>query len=385
MIYIRGGNLVTETEIIKKGILAVDGRHIVEMGQNLHNNDNEDCINAAGCYVLPGFVDLHVHGGNGADFTDASASAISKACRYHAQRGTTGLLMTTRTMTKGKISASLKQMAAYMKQPDLLGSAPLGIHLEGPFINEKYKGAQNADLIQPPALELMKLWMEESGYNIREVTLAPEQEGAGDLITWLFNQGVLVSAGHCGPDYEQMKIAIQAGVRHVTHGFNGMRGFTHRDPGMIAAMLMDSRVTVELIMDALHVHPAAGNLLVHNKGTKGVALITDAVRPTGLPDGEYSSSESTVTVKEGAVRLSNGSLAGSTLTMNKAVVNVVNRMGLSWKQASEMASLTPARLLGLDGSKGSLKAGKDADLVVMKADGSVMLTMIEGRVVYREN
>ena len=348
------------------------------------SSDDDLIIDAAGCYVLPGFIDLHIHGGAGMDVTDSDDNALESICRYHAQHGATGLLMTTRTMPIADINNTLQRLAAYMKAPHPLGSRPLGIHLEGPFINETYKGAQSEQYICPPSLDIMKRWIEIAEGHIKLVTLAPELEQSDAVISWLAKQGVIVSAGHCGPDYEQMIKAIDLGVRHITHCFNGMRGFSHRDPGMLAALLMDERVTVELIMDTIHVHPAAGKLLLHNKGTQGVVLITDAIRAAGMPDGEYASAGGrTITVDHGEARLPSGSLAGSTLSMNQALGNAVKYMGVSVAQASVMASLTPATILGIDQHKGCLSVGKDADVVITDADFNVLLTMREGQIIYQ--
>ncbi len=423
-ISIRGGNVVTASGVLKHASLIVDngriaalGTHVdvgnsaeigrcaelgtqvnignsAELGTHVDNGRSADMdtpssvddliIDAAGCYVMPGFIDLHIHGGAGMDVTDSDDNAIESVCRYHAQHGTTGLLMTTRTMPMADINNTLQRLAAYMKAPHPLGSRPLGIHLEGPFINETYKGAQSAQYICPPSLEIMKRWIEIAEGHIKLVTLAPELEQSDAVISWLDDQGVIVSAGHCGPDYEQMIKAIDLGVRHITHCFNGMRGFSHRDPGMLAALLMDERVTVELIMDTIHVHPAAGKLLLHNKGTQGVVLITDAIRAAGMPDGEYSSAGGrTITVDHGEARLPSGSLAGSTLSMNQALGNAVKHMGVSVAQASVMASLTPATILGIDQHKGCLSVGKDADVVITDVEFNVLLTMREGQIVYQ--
>jgi len=380
---IAGGNVVTETGVLSNASILVEAAIISEVGTEL-TAQSEHIIQASGCYVFPGFIDLHVHGGAGADVMDRDEEAIAKMCRYHAENGTTSMLLTTRSAAKEEITEALQRISSAVDRTSLTGAQSIGIHLEGPFINDSYKGAQSSELIQAPSLSLMKQWYEASQQQIKIVTLAPELEGADEVIAWLIEQGVTVSAGHCGPDFGQMTHAIERGVSHITHCFNGMRGFSHRDPGMLAALMMSDSVTAELIMDTIHVHPDAGRLLLHAKGSKRVALITDAMRAAGLQDGEYESAGGRkVTVKDGIVRLPSGNLAGSTLTMNRAVQNAIEHMGASLTEAADMASLTPARVLGLDGVKGSIRRGKDADLVIMDSSFNVLLTVIAGQIVYR--
>lgn len=379
------GDVVADEGVLAQTAIHVRGGTVDAIGEvPLSEYANEEVIiDASSCYVLPGLIDLHIHGGAGADVTDSSPDAIARVCEFHAAHGTTGLLMTTRTLPKEETTACLQRMRAYMDRPSDRGARPLGIHLEGPFIHPQYKGAQLARDILPPSLELMQAWMDASGGHIRAVTLAPEIAGAEAVIRWLHDQGVLVSAGHCGADYEQMIQAMEWGVRHMTHCYNGMRGFNHRDPGLLAAGFMDDRVSAELIMDTIHVHPGSGRFLIHNKGFERVALITDAIRAAGMPDGEYTASGGrSLIVKEGIARLPSGELAGSTLTMNRAIAHAINDMGLSLHEAVKLGSATPAARLGMSHLKGSLAAGKDADLVVMDREWKVLLTLCEGRIIY---
>ncbi|WP_010270943.1 N-acetylglucosamine-6-phosphate deacetylase [Paenibacillus senegalensis] len=386
-IYIYNAKAVTETEVIESAIVLIKDGVIAHIGQAMDIDSLPAdilALDAEGSYLVPGFIDLHVHGGAGADFMDDDPLAAARVCRFHVKHGTTGLLMTTRTVPAEVASAAVERLGQYVQQPDPYGAVPLGIHLEGPFLNEQFKGAQNADDLLPPSVDWAERWIRLSGETLRLCTLAPELEGADVLISWLAEQGVIVSAGHCGPNHDEMKRAIDRGVRHITHCFNGMRGFTHREPGMLAALLMDDRVAAELIMDTIHVHPASGQLLFHNKGTAGTVLITDASRATGMPDGEYPGPAGRkLTVKSGIVRLPTGELAGSTLTMNRAVGNAVQHMGLSLVEAVCIASLTPARKLGIDNRTGSLVPGKSADLVMLDSKFDVRLTLLGGRIVYQ--
>lgn len=379
---ILNGSVVLDGEVREGTAVEVEGSIISSIKEE-PTAAKGDAVDATGCYVFPGFIDLHVHGGAGADVSDGDPEGLSDMCRFHASHGTTSLLLTTRALPQEDIDRLLPSLSDYVRKPDPDGALPIGIHLEGPFVNPDYRGAQNPDHIYEARLSWMRDWVAAAADSIRIVTLAPELEASKPLIPWLAERGIVVSAGHTGADYDQMREAIELGVRHVTHCYNGMRGFTHRDPGMLAAIWMDERVTAELIMDGLHVHPAAGSLLVRTKGPGKVALITDAVRAAGMPDGIYPSAGGrTVRVEHGAVRLPSGSLAGSTLTMNQAVMNAVRQLGSTLPEAAEMASLTPAKVLGIDDRKGSIAVGKDADLVVTDRALNVLMTIREGRMIY---
>lgn len=342
-------------------------------------------IDAEGCMIFPGFIDIHIHGAKGKDSCDCSFEALEEIRRYHTQHGTTALLYTTHTLSKERIAQSLSTINQYMNEYELnSGAEVLGIHLEGPFLDKQYRGAQQEEFLLPLSLPILKEWMEVSGYHIKLVTLAPELQNAEASIRYLVNQGVVVSAGHSAATYAEMAQAVEWGVSHVTHFYNGMRGFHHREPGMLTfALLDDKRVNCELIFDTYHSHIAAAKLLLQNKGSDHIALITDAVRPAGLPDGEYPYNDGEVlTVADGKVTLPNGGLAGSSLTMNRAVKNAIKMLQVTPQEAARMASLTPARVLGLDAKKGSIEAGKDADLVIMDQKFHVQYTIVQGEVVY---
>ncbi|GIP35276.1 N-acetylglucosamine-6-phosphate deacetylase [Paenibacillus sp. J2TS4] len=381
-IVIENANIVMETETITGGSLTIDGGKIVRIGQHAPDPDSAaaDKYDARGAFIYPGFIDLHVHGGNGFDLMDATPEAIEGMCHYHAAHGTTTLLPTTRTAPIAAITSALTAAKAYMaSSQEPLRSLIAGIHLEGPFLASAYRGAQFEQELLQPSLPQMKEWLDASGGQIRLVTIAPELDGAESVIRHLREQNIIVSAGHSGATYEDMIRAAGWGVQHVTHCYNGMRGFHHREPGMLAAAWLDERVTAELIFDTHHAHPAAAQVLLHMKGLDRVVLITDAVRPAGLPNGKYiTEAGDSLTVEAGIVRLPTGSLAGSTLTMNIAVKNAIELLGLKPYEAARLASLNPARILGLNQRKGSLAPGKDADLVVLNERFEVQRVMSLG-------
>ena len=256
------------------------------------------------------------------------------------------------------------------------------MHIEGPYINPLRPGAQNRDLIRVPSLAEMGEVISASGDCVRLVTLAPELPGAGELITYLLQRGIIVSAGHSDADYDQALAAFDAGVTHVTHIFNAMRSFHHRSPALIGAALTGRRAMVELIADGLHVHPGAVRLVVRSRGADGVVLITDAVSGTGLPYGCYRMSGQDIWTSDQGARTSDGTLAGSLLTLEVALRNVTDWTGLPLHQALGMVSLNQARELRMEGRCGSLEVGKDADLVICRTDLSVLHTMVGGELVY---
>ncbi|MFD0868860.1 N-acetylglucosamine-6-phosphate deacetylase [Paenibacillus residui] len=381
-VIIENANIVAADRVITGGSLTVRDGKIMRIDETLpdHLAADAERYDARGMYVYPGFVDLHVHGGNGFDLMDATPEAIDGMCRYHAAHGTTTLLPTTRTASVAAITSALTAANTYMaSSQEPLRSLIAGIHLEGPFLALAYRGAQREEDLLLPSLPQMKEWLSASGGQIRLVTIAPELDGAESVIRHLREQNIIVSAGHSGATYEDMIRAADWGVQHITHCYNGMRGFHHREPGMLSAAWLDDEVTAELIFDTHHAHPAAAQVLLRMKGLDRVVLITDAVRPAGLPDGKYiTEAGHSLTVEAGIVRLPTGSLAGSTLTMNIAVKNAIGQLGLKPYEAARLASLNPARILGLNQRKGSLAPGKDADLVVLNERFEVQRVMSLG-------
>lgn len=330
-------------------------------------------------YLAPGYLDIHVHGGGGGDFMDADPEAVVAITTTHARHGTVGLLATTLTAPEEEIIRAIR--AARQAPPK--GARVLGFHIEGPFINLAHKGAQNPEYVRPPSIAEIDRWMAEGGPDDRwHVTLAPETEGALEAIRHLVRRGAVVSAGHTDATYEQLRMAAEAGLTHATHLYNGMRGLHHREPGTVGGALTLANMTVELIADGVHVHPAAMQVAIRTRGPDRVVAVTDAMRAAGLGEGEFTLGGLPVIVKDGQARLHSGALAGSVLTMERAVQNLVRLVGLDLPAAVAMASLNPARSLRLDGRKGSLSPGKDADLLLLDEQLNVKTTIIGGEVVY---
>ena len=335
-----------------------------------------------GKIVIPGLIDIHVHGGNGVNFGEEDlADNLEKYSQWVASGGVTGFLLSI----AGPDADSLSQLiAAYAEILDRgLGAAQaLGLHLEGPFLNKEKKGAFNPDWLRLPDLEETRRYIELGRGWVKQVTLAPELPKA-DEVAKLFNQaGVVVALGHSNTDYETASQALKGHFTHITHTYNAQSGFSHRVPGVFGAVLTSDVITGELIADGVHVHPGAIKLLWRCFGKDRIILITDAIAGAGLPDGEYHLIGQHVTVKDGRATLDDGTIAGSTATLNRCVCNIHRFTDASLMEAVQMASYNPARLIGAEKDMGSLDAGKLANLAVIDEDVNVMLTMVKGKIVY---
>jgi N-acetylglucosamine-6-phosphate deacetylase len=336
-------------------------------------------VGGAGARLLPGYVDVHVHGGAGADTMDADADALRHLARFHAGHGVTALLPTTWSASESDLAATVKAIAS-VTGPVEGGATILGAHLEGPWINAGRCGAQDPAAIRPPDVaEAGRLL--ECGV-VRLVALAPELDGAPAVIEMCRERGAVVSAGHTDASYDEMAAAVRLGVTQVTHTFNAMSGFGHRDPGTAGAALAFPELRCELIADGIHVHPGAMAVLARAKGPEGVILVSDATRATGLPEGPVDLGGRIGHHAGGAVRLADGRLAGSALTLDVALRHFAAASGWPWEDLWRATSANAAAALGLT-TKGHLSAGADADLVLIDEDWTVRLTVVEGRIVHR--
>lgn len=359
--------------IIKNGIIERAGR------VRRHRFPAElKTIDAQGLYLSPGFIDLQVNGGAGFNFEGGSCEEVRKIIAFHVAHGTTGLLPTTVTASIETVRAAIRRV----KEAD--DSAVLGVHIEGPFISTKQKGAQNPQYILEPSIEKFNELVKGYEGFIKIVTLAPELAGAEELIARIKEIEAIPSLGHSDATYEETIKALDEGVVLFTHVFNAMREFHHREPGAVGAAL-ESAAMVELIADGVHVHPTAIRLLLKAKGIDNICLVTDSISAAGLKDGEYSLGGLDVFVKGGEARLADGTLAGSTLTMDRAVKNFIEFTDVSLPEAVRAASLNPAKLLGMDERKGSIKEGKDADIVIFDEGFNIHYTIIGGEKVYSKN
>ncbi|WP_053374736.1 N-acetylglucosamine-6-phosphate deacetylase [Paenibacillus sp. FJAT-27812] len=380
-------NIVLENRVVTGSVVVQDGK----IAQVISEDDNEAAgavtkelpsIDGQGGWLLPGFIDVHVHGGFGADFMDASRESFDTITKFHASQGTTGMLATTMTAAKDAIENVLQAVAKYRSE-EMPYAALYGVHLEGPFISEKWPGAQNPIFIKDPQLEWMKQWHSEWPDLIRQLTLAPEKNGAIETIAWLAEQGINTACGHTDAVYDEVIAAANAGLSQAVHTFNAMRGLHHREPGTLGAVLTDDRIAAELIADGIHVHPAAIRLVLAAKPQDKVILITDAMAAAGMPDGEYSLGGLAVIVKDGEARLREGNaLAGSCLTMIGAVRFILENSSLTIAEVSRLASGNAAKQLGISDRTGSIASGKQADLVWTDASLNVRQTWVQGRSVY---
>jgi len=362
---------------IEKGkITAIKERKVMDIPAGV------EVIDAGDGFVVPGFIDIHVHGGGGSDVMDGGYEAVKQVAATHSRFGTTAFLPTTMTMSKDKIIESLKSIhEAFIKGT---GAAEiLGVNLEGPYISSEKKGAQKEKDIKKASIEEFLEFNQASGNLIRIVTIAPEMPGAIDLIRWLHKNRIIASVGHSNATYKQVQEGIKAGLTHVTHTFNAMRGFNHREPGVVGAALSSPKLILEMIADGIHLHPVAMKILIKIKEIGKIVLITDAMRAASKPEGTYNLGGQEVTVVRGQARLKDGTLAGSVLTMDKAVCNMVDKVGVSLMEATQMATASPARCLGVESKKGSLEPGKDADIVILNKKLKVELTMVKGKIVYK--
>jgi N-acetylglucosamine-6-phosphate deacetylase len=330
--------------------------------------------------VAPGYVDLHTHGFGGYDVTSGTEADLSAMAKALPSTGVTAFYPTIASTGPSDTERQVERINTVMSRSELDGAEVLGIRLEGPYISRAKKGAQAETAIRPPdPVELAHL--AQLG-PIRFVDFAPEEDAGFALLRSLVERGIVATIGHTTASYEQALAAIDAGARHCTHLFNAMLPLEHRAPGAAGALLTDTRSTIEVIADGIHVHPAVLRLVLRARAPSVVALVTDAISAAGLDDGDFEFVGRRVRVRDGAVRLEDGTLAGSVLTMDQAVRNAVNLVGLTWSDAIRMATLTPSTIAGVAARKGRLKQGGNADLVVLDDRGNVRQTWRAGQVVY---
>jgi len=384
-IAIYASRILTPHEEIGEGVILVEGSQITEVGHRdeIRVPSGATDYVASGLIVTPGFVDVHLHGAGGHDVMEAEEEALDSIAATVARHGTTSLLATTVTAPLEATCRSLEGIVKYTRAHENpqenrpLAAEILGIHLEGPFINLERRGVHPRNAIARPSRESLDKLLKAGDGLVKIVTLAPEVPGAMELIEAAAAAGVVVAMGHTDADYEQARAAIRAGARHAVHTYNAMRPFSHRDPGILGAIMTDPEVTAEIIADGVHVAEAAIQVLIGVKGFDTVLLVTDGIAATGMRDGNCRLGDFEVTVKDGIARNSEGKLAGSTLTLDRALRNLVG-LGAPLIEAVRMATLHPARRLGLGGKKGVIAPGADADLVALTPDLRVAGVMTRG-------
>jgi N-acetylglucosamine-6-phosphate deacetylase len=349
-----------------------------------------DALDLGGAALGPGLIDVHTHGADGVDLMDG-ADAVARMARFFARHGVTGFVPSTVTASWEATEQAVEVVRQAMAMSRAGGARVLGVHLEGPFLSLERLGAQSPEHCIPPTPENAARLIDLACGLPAIVTLAPEVEGGVQAIQSFVEAGMVVSIGHTVASVQETEAAFAFGATQVTHLFNGMPPMHHRAPGVVGAALAADRVKVELIADGVHLHPTTVRMAIAAKGGDGVLLVTDSMAATGCADGAYVLGPMSVIVRDGEARLESGALAGSTLTLERAVVNVARWMGgpskkASWRslgEAWQMASLNPARQLGLEDRIGRLAPGYDADLMAMDTCGQVVLTMVGGEIVYR--
>jgi N-acetylglucosamine-6-phosphate deacetylase len=377
--------VITPETIIPEGVVLVEGKKIIEVGNRKLVKFDESEFQTLHCeeqILIPGFIDVHIHGGGGRDVMEGTREAVGVISAVLAKHGTTSFLATTVTASPIATIRAVESLGKLMAE-DTPGAKILGVHLEGPFISEKKRGVHPPEHIRKPSIRIFDELLKISGNHIKLITLAPEVEGGLELIRNAKSKGVPVSIGHSNATFQEAMLAIDAGASHATHTYNAMREFNHRDPGILGAVLTDTRVWAEVIADGVHVDPAAVNMLLKCKGIRNVLLITDAISATDMPDGQYQLGSFVIKVSNGICRSPEGQLAGSTLTQDRALRNMIRWSGLPLEEAIYMTTQNPARAIGVAEQKGMVQSGYDADLVLLNEDLSVHKTICEGRIAYQ--
>nr|WP_090850080.1 N-acetylglucosamine-6-phosphate deacetylase [Litchfieldia salsa] len=378
--------IYAEDETLQSGFIKIQEGKIQEIGSmkdySLVNVDHE--ISLSEDYkMVPGFIDLHIHGVNGSDTMDGTNSSLLNMAATLPKEGTTSFIATTMTQEISLLEKVLKNTGEFIHSHQQKGHAEiLGIHLEGPFIHSKMAGAQPIHHIIPPDVNLLTSWLDLSKNTIRLVTSAPELPGGLELVKLLARRGIVSSIGHSIANYNEVLESIQAGATHITHLFNQMRGLHHREPGVVGSAFLQKDLMVELIVDGIHVSPEMVKLSYQQITADRLILITDSIRAKGLSNGEYDLGGQKVFVNNGRALLNEHTLAGSVLSMSDAFKNIIEYTGCSIEEAVQMSSTNPAKQVGVLDRKGTIKEGKDADLVLLNQSNDVMMTFCKGHLVY---
>lgn len=364
--------------VVKKSVIVKDGK----IEKIVDNCDCPDLIELSeDKIVVPGFIDKHVHGGNNSDGMYSSLEDAKNISKTIASEGVTSYLITTMTQSKENITSALVNAKEFIEKYNYEGAKPIGIHLEGPFISKKYKGAQIESCIVPCDVNVFKDYQEASGNNIKQVTLAYEENGK-ELVNYLRDNNIVASLGHTDATCDQALEGVKEGITSFTHTYNAMKPLHHREAGVVGAALLADEAYCEMICDLIHLNKNAIKVLYKAKGKDKLIAITDGIEAKHLPDGQYQLGGQPVYVKNGEARLIDGTLAGSTLLMNKGLRNIKEVLELSLEDTINFATKNPAINLGVYDSKGSIKEGKDADFAVIDKDFNVYMTVCEGNVVF---
>jgi N-acetylglucosamine-6-phosphate deacetylase len=377
--------LFTPVEEIRNPLLVVEDSQIVALSSRSSTEVPPDdrLIDFGDAVLVPGYFDVHIHGGGGLDVMRATLAELPRLGQFLIKHGVTGYFATTVAAPLDATCAALERLADAIEAKEANGDSPvqarpLGIHLEGPFLSHKRRGVHPPEYLVAPTIEIFdRLWQAARGH-VRMLTIAPEIPGAMEVIAEAARRNVCVSIGHSDAELPAAQQAVKAGARHATHTFNAMRPLDHRQPGILGEVLSDDSITADLIADGIHVSPEVVKVFLHAKGHERAVLITDAISATGMPEGRYQLGPIEVEVKDGKCT-ANGSLAGSVLTMDRAVRNVTKFSEWTLRDAVRAATLNPAQAVGMTDSRGTLKPGTSADFTVLNSNGEVLKTIVAGR------
>ena len=372
------GKILTPQRLPKGcGVLIDDGRILATSPESELPHDIET-IDADGHWVIPGLIDIHIHGSAGSDTMEQDPASLAAIARFLLTRGVTAFLPTTVAASGDAIFRAIRNVETYHQSR---GARLLGLHLEGPYLQGAYRGAQEAQFIRSAKPAEYQPWL-ESGV-VKLMTVAPEVEGVMPLIVFGVSKGVKFAVGHSDANYDQVEEAVQRGLNQATHTFNAMRHLHHREPGVLGAVLTDERIFAQVIADGIPLHPAIVKLLFKAKGVDRTILITDAIQAAGAADGQHRLGTQTITVQDGIARTQSGALAGSTLFLNDGLINAARFTDSHWTELLPSATAVPAASLGLEDQVGSIKPGAYADLVIIDDHLSPVMTMVGGRIVYQ--
>jgi len=367
-------------EILHNSIIIIEDGKIHAIERDRKFGSDKERLDFGDAFITPGLIDIHIHGSVHADTMDSSFEALNTMSLFLATHGVSGFLATTIAADGISVEKAIENSRKCINK--LEGASLLGVHLEGPYLCEQYKGAQPLDQLRLPNPEEYHKWF-DSGL-VKLMTLAPELEGYEELINYGIKKGIQFAVGHSCASYDQIIHASNLGLTQATHTFNGMPALHHREPGPVGAVLTDPRIFAQIIADGVHLHPAIIRLVINAKGKERTILITDAIEAAGLADGGYTLGGMSVRVEDGVARVASGSLAGSTLTLDQAVRNVMKFTGVSFQDAVYMASGVPAEAMNWQTKKGFIRPGADADLAVFDSKNQVIATFVRGNLVYRK-
>ncbi len=378
------GKVLIEKELIQTDVLIEDGIikgiEKIDLGKL---GEGYQTIDAKGKVVIPGFIDIHTHGANNIDVNHASVEELLELSNFYASRGVTSYLPTLLT-DEHETMCTIVETINKAKQEQTTGSQILGVHMEGPFLNTVFKGAMPEHLIQQSSIENLKEYEKASGDTIKYMTVSVENEGIEELIKYATSKGIVISLGHTGGDYNSCMTCIAAGANSATHLFNAMQAIHQHEPSIIGVAL-ETDIYTEIICDGFHLHPGIVRLVVKAKGMDRVIGVTDSIMAAGLKDGNYKLGVNDVVVKNGDASLANGgSRAGSTLTMDRAINNIMKFTGKPLEECAQLVSNNPATLLGIEDQKGEIAVGKDADIVLLDAEYGVYRTIVQGQTMYEK-